>query len=168
VEAPAVAVAEPQVQPMELTSESVDAFWSQLLNSAPDTIASKLKNASGIAISGPNLLQVTFPKRYEFSKNYFELPANSKKLETLVAQLAGRDVSCKLVVDHSAPAATPRPTSPRPAQSASERTRTSVVDDDPFVQQAVAIFGGQVVEVRKVLVAPAVTVEPEEEIIDDE
>ena len=168
VETSAVAVAEPQVQPMELTSDSVDAFWAQLLSTAPDTITSKLKNASGIAISGPNLLQVTFPKRYEFSKNYFELPANSKKLETLVAQLAGREVSCKLVVDHSAPVAAPRPTSPRPAQSASERTRTSVVDDDPFVQQAVAIFGGQVVEVRKVLVAPTVTVEPEEEIIDDE
>ncbi|MCA9081985.1 MAG: hypothetical protein KDA58_15595, partial [Planctomycetaceae bacterium] len=153
----------------EFTPENIDAFWSHLLAELPDAIAQKLKNASRVAISGPNQVEVVFPKRFEFSKTYCEQPVTRKKLETQLAELARREVGCRFVVDTTSTAPPPQPKEGAPRRPTSQRARTSLVDDDPYVQLAAAIFGGQVVEVRKVLLPPVQleAVEPEETEGDD-
>jgi DNA polymerase-3 subunit gamma/tau len=119
-----------------------------MLAAAPETLAGHLKNASQTAISGPNRLEILFPRSYLFSKSYCERTEPLKKLISVAGQLAGQPVEFRFAVDETA-AVVARP-APASAPPAVQRRRTSTVDGDPFVQQALAIFGGQVVEVRTI------------------
>jgi DNA polymerase-3 subunit gamma/tau len=128
---------------IDLLPATIDAFWAQLLVQAQDTIASHLKNATRIAILGPNALELVFPKSYSFSKNYCERPDTLRKIQALAQELAGRSVEFRLSFDESDVAAeTSRVTAP-PVR----RTLDSV-SKDPFVQQVMSIFGGTLVDAR--------------------
>jgi hypothetical protein len=128
---------------IDLLPATIDAFWAQLLVQAQDTIASHLKNATRIAILGPNALELVFPKSYSFSKNYCERPDTLRKIQALAQELAGRRVEFRLSFDESDVAAeTSRVTAP-PVR----RTLDSV-SKDPFVQQVMSIFGGTLVDAR--------------------
>jgi DNA polymerase-3 subunit gamma/tau len=133
---------------VELSSATLPQFWEQMLAAAPETLAGHLKNASQTAISGPNRLEILFPRSYLFSKSYCERTEPLKKLISVAGQLAGQPVEFRFAVDETA-AVVARP-APASAPPAVQRRRTSTVDGDPFVQQALAIFGGQVVEVRTI------------------
>jgi hypothetical protein len=134
-------------QPIELQPDTVDAFWAQLLVRLPDTIANHLKNAKQVAISGPNALEIVFPKSYAFSKNYCERPETVKRIQGLARDLAGHPVAlrygCEAAGDSSA--APPPPTSIGGGRKSKESVAT-----DPFVQQVSTLFGGTVVEVRPI------------------
>lgn len=147
------------VQQFELNAASLPGFWSQLLNGVSNKLNAQLVNSNQQAISGPNLLEIVFPKSYPFSKSYCERPEVLKPLRDLASQLAGKPLEVRIRLDESS-AAVSRPQSSQPKVPTSERRNTSVLDKDDLVQEAVAIFGGQVVEVRSVFV-PVVTPEDE-------
>ncbi|MCA9056466.1 MAG: hypothetical protein KDA75_21705, partial [Planctomycetaceae bacterium] len=152
----AIAVADEPTRP-DLASECIDAYWSQLLQRVPDTLAAHLKNAQNIATSGPNEVEIRFPLSYLFSMNYCQRDEPLKMLVKLASELAGKPVHIRLKADGSVPAGrSSQPAKPRMGDA--NRLRPKVVEDDPFVQQAVSIFGGTVVDVRKVLADVAETV----------
>ncbi len=133
----------PERASVPLQSDSVDAFWAQLLVRIPDTLAKHLKNATQVAISGPNALEIVFPKSYLLSKQYCERPETLARLQAFAADLAGHPVECQARFDETRAANVPS----RPMQPG-ERRPGEVLAADPFVQQVLAVFGGSVVDVR--------------------
>ncbi|MCA8996665.1 MAG: hypothetical protein KDA80_06765, partial [Planctomycetaceae bacterium] len=156
-----------QQESLPLSEDTVEEIWARISRSVPDKTVDHLKNAT-CANSGPNILEVVFPKSYSFSKRYCERPELLSRLNSLVEEICGPQVRLVLKLDETAPAMKP-PSTKSPERPEIQRRRTSVVDNDQFVQNAVQIFGGQVVEVRPIL-APAVveSVEDHEELAEDE
>ncbi len=136
------------VQTFDFQESNLPEFWSQLLTTIPDTISSHLRNATRRAISGPNLLEIEFPKSYLFSKSYCERVEPLTKLVEVASEMAGKPIDCSFKIDESSTVKKPQPTNP--VAPTIERRSPSSVDKDEFVQNAVAIFGGQVVDVRPV------------------
>ena len=132
-----------------LTAETASKFLLQIIFNSPDTLKSHLKNASRTAIFGPNSLEIVFPKSYLFSKTYCERPETAQRLTELATQIAGTEVQCRISVDELA--VDPPPPPKRPQQDLPARRSPATVEKDDFVQQAVSIFQGQVVDVRPVL-----------------
>jgi len=129
------------------TEDRMDEFWERLLREVPEKMAEYLQKASKRAISGPNRLEIWFPKSYAFEKRYFENPEACKKLAAVIQEIVGKTIDCQFSVDRNAETgreASPSPEKPR----LQERRKASAVDGDAFVQMAVSLFGGQVVEVR--------------------
>lgn len=142
------------VESIEFSESTLSEFWSQLLTLLPDTLVGHIRNSTRQAISGPNLLEVQFPKSYLFSKSYCERSGPAKTLNQKASELAGQPIDCRFIIDESAPGLIPQATKAAPATPVVERRSPSSVDNDDFVQEAVNIFGGQVVEVRTVYVKP--------------
>jgi len=87
---------------------------------------------------------------------YCQRPESLGLLAKASEDVFGTRIQFKFYTDRSAPAPTfGRSGSARRPED--NRLRPKVVEDDPFVQQAIGIFGGTVVDVRKVLDAPATT-----------
>ena len=138
----------PPKQQIALTPETLDQFWSQVLAELPDKHTEHLQNAQGLAISGPNVLDVTFPKSYLFSKSYCERSEAANRLKRVAEEVAGHPVTCRFLVDaKSVPA---KAKAPKRTEEPVARPLNSL-DEDPFVQNAVSIFNGQVVDIRPVL-----------------
>lgn len=142
------------IESIEFSESNLSNFWSQLLTRIPDTLVGHIRNSTRQAISGPNLLEVQFPKSYLFSKSYCERPGPAKTLNEKASELAGQPIDCRFIIDESAPGLMPQATKAAPATPVVERRSPSSVDNDEFVQEAVHIFGGQVVEVRTVYAKP--------------
>jgi DNA polymerase-3 subunit gamma/tau len=141
-------------QHIEIKEDNINIFWENLLAELPDALTMHLKNSSRIAISGPNLLEIWFPTSYLFSKNYCERSETKKRLAAAAENFCGHSVDWRFSVDKTV--TPPAFTNPRPAETKLvERRKPSCVEGDFFVQQAVAIFGGQVVEVRPLAAATA-------------
>ena len=146
MEAPADLEPESELQQtIALSEATLEAFRAALLPRLPEMLANHLKNATLHANSGPNSLEVRFPKSYGFSKMYCEKSDNQKRLQQSIGELSGADVFLRFTEDATSQA------SPAPAVRAPvvERRRPSSVDSDPFVQQAVTILQATVFEVRE-------------------
>jgi DNA polymerase-3 subunit gamma/tau len=73
-------------------------FWTEVLSRLDDKLRSDAAAASGTAISGPNQLELTFPRSYSFSKQVCERSIAS--LESAATEVAGRPVRvvCRLAL----------------------------------------------------------------------
>ena len=150
---------------IELTSDTIDAFWSQLVQNVPDTLAQHLKNAQNLATSGPNEVEIVFARSCLFSMNYCQRAETLAVLTRAASKLVGSAVKFRFQADTTAPATTRN--SPAARRGDEGRLRPKAVENDPFVQQAVQIFGGTVVDVRKVL-TESQTAERSESATEDE
>ena len=131
---------------VEITEENLEVFWKEVVASLPDAITGHVANASRVAISGPKSLDLLFPARYSFSRNYCQRPETISKLEAVIEQLAGQSFTCRVVADESS-VETPPPV-PQPVSSRGASLET--MKKNAFVQQVTSIFGGTVVDVRPV------------------
>ncbi|AMV16687.1 DNA polymerase III subunit gamma/tau [Planctomyces sp. SH-PL14] len=136
-----------------LSAGTMATFAGELLTRLPEVMASHLKNATFAAITGPNSLDLRFPKSYGFSRMYCAKAENLKRLQQYIDELAGTPVQIRISEDASvtAPAA---PVAAKPAMA--ERRRPTSVEGDVFVQQAVAILNATVVDVREYSGATAI------------
>jgi len=143
-----IAKEEPQlVSDTKLVDESLGEFWERLLGELPEKLAEHLKNASKRAIIGPNRLEILFPKSYSFSKAYCESGDAPKRLAAAAQKIVGELVDCRVAIDATTEPAT-KPASRPETSRLGERRRVSTMESDTFVQMAVTVFGGQVVDVR--------------------
>ena len=71
-------------------------------------------------------------------------------MASVIQQLTGVTAECVFSIDQTAEVKIPTPVKVERSRQV-ERLKTSAVDNDPFVQQAVEIFGAQVGDVRVVL-----------------
>lgn len=131
-----------------LTADTLDQFWERLQQEVPEKLAAHLKNSSARAIFGPNSLEISFPSSYAFTKRYCESAESVSKLTETAQRIAGEFINCRFSIDQTAPTPAAKPPQ-RPEQSRLvERRKNSSLDNDTFVQIAVGVFGGQIVEVR--------------------
>jgi len=154
-------VTQKQDKTIHLSAETLDEIWQRILPLVPEILAGHLLNSSHRAISGPNLVEIVFPKSYLFSKSYCERSETSYRLETVTEEITGTPLKFSCSVDASS-AEPVRPKTPEQKDEPQRRNK-SIVDDDEFVQQAVNIFSGQLVEVRTVH-TPIETTDPESEL----
>jgi len=133
---------------VEFAEERLGEFMSEVYAQMGDRISGHLRKSEGAAISGPDRLEISFSQSYFLSKQYLERDEILRQLNDVVSQIAGKTIHVSLTTAPTKPAidSTPAPPS-RPRQS---RRRTSELDRDIFVEQAVSIFGGTVVDVREI------------------
>lgn len=120
--------------------------WDRLLDLLPEQLASHVRKSHERAISGPNGLAVVFGSNYFLSKSYCERSDAVAKLSAAATQLCGTAVGVQIRGTVAAPQV--GTTSPSP-KSTSNRRANSSAQNDPFVQQALAVFGGSLAEVRE-------------------
>jgi DNA polymerase-3 subunit gamma/tau len=151
------AEAQPESVPVATVSpvENPAEFLSQLVKQLPESMAERVRSATRIAIPGPNSLEIVFPGTASFAMNYCQRTETARKLQETVSQLAGRafQVVCRLEVQSTNAG---RPHTPSAAAAVDSRLRPAAVEKDTFVQSAVTIFGGTVVDVRRVAAAARV------------
>ncbi len=133
---------------VEFAEGSLDDFWAEVTSSLEDKFAGHLKVASGIAISGPNGLEISIPQGYFLSRQYCDRPESISQLESIAHELTGQKISItfRTVESESATGAS----SSQPKAAPRPRKRTPKLDKDEFVEQAVSIFGATVVDVREI------------------
>lgn len=127
---------------------------SQIICRLEDMLKDSVKRASGVAILGPNRLDLQFPARYSFHKQYCERLDELKRLEQLAEQVTGQPVrvTCSLVETGDA---NPPERSPGTGQGKAEASRKMPdFRNDEFVQQALAVFGGSVERIVPLAEAP--------------
>ncbi|MGQ0633712.1 MAG: DNA polymerase III subunit gamma/tau [Planctomycetaceae bacterium] len=121
-------------------------FWPQVICLLDDRTGNYARNASRIAISGPNQLVLTFPKSYHLSKQYLERPEPLKRMEDALRKVVGRPVRIGLAVDESEAVA-----ADAGGGRVGEIARGPVTGSgDLLVQRALAAFGATVVRVDRV------------------
>ena len=161
---PAVPAAAPP-QKLPLTAETVQSLWDQVLATAPEPLAKQLRGAARVQLQGPSVIEVIFAEEKGFSYQFCNRPEKVKQLGELLTAAAGKSVSPRLSLERGAsPTPRPAPVRQQPAAEEPELLRNSTVEKDPFVRQVLSLFGGEVVEVRPILVSPpAATMDAEEE-----
>ncbi len=133
---------------VEFAEETLSEFMSEVYTRLGDKVSSHIRRSESIAISGPERLEISFSQSYFLSKQYLEREEILRQLNGVVSQIAGKTIDVILTTAKSKPAPDrgPEPASrPRPS-----RRKTSELDQDVFVEQAVSIFSGTVVDVREI------------------
>ncbi len=131
---------------VELEPGQEDAVFSQLLRSVEPKIRHHLGYAQGAAIRGPNVLEISFPKGYHFSKQYCERAENRRAIEQAVSEIVGRGVRLELRVQEGAgPAA-----SDTMLRNAAARRRLAEEVQDPYVRKVMELFRASVARVEPV------------------
>ncbi|MBX3439199.1 MAG: DNA polymerase III subunit gamma/tau [Planctomycetaceae bacterium] len=143
---PLVVEAAPQ-KTVEFAESSLTEFLSEVYHLLGDRVSGHLKKASAIAISGPNALAVLFTQSYFLNKQYIERPGVLQQVQDAATRVAGRPITISLTAAASTP--TSNGTSPRPTRTPVSRRKPQDLKDD-FVDQAVSLFGGTVVDVREI------------------
>ncbi len=146
---------DPEVEPgiprktIEFVESSESEFVSELLSLLPDKVSSHFRKSESIAIVGPNRLEMRFTRSYFLSKQFCERPETQARVRDLASQIAGRPIEVAILACENESEAVAAP-SPQPARLRPVRREVMSADGDPYVQQAVSIFGGRLEDVRRV------------------
>jgi DNA polymerase-3 subunit gamma/tau len=138
VAAAAVAPSEPAGH-AELTSQSLDEVWKQVLNDLGDMTADFAGRCDRLAISGPNRLVVSFKAQYD--KEACERPDRKERIEQALARLMGRHVR----IDFEVSPGQQRPAENRPPV-VSKRQRMRDKEKHPLVRKAIELFDAEIVD----------------------
>jgi DNA polymerase III subunit gamma/tau len=140
--------AQPQrTVPFEVAS--IAEFWAEVLVQAPDRLTGHLGKADKAAISGPNDLELSFPHSYVLSRQFCERPETLGRIADLASRVAGREIRVKVVAsDTEGRTPAPRRSVSRPEPPS--RQKKAQLSSDPFVQQALDIFGGTLIDAREI------------------
>ena len=132
-----------------LTAATIDEFWSQVRAQAPDRLMGHLEKTEGVAILGPNKLELSFPQSYVLSRQFCERPETLGRIAELASKVAGHDVSVSVVASGKA-GQMPAPRSTNSPKEPASRKQRAQISNDPFVQQALDIFGGTLIDAREI------------------
>ena len=142
-------VAQKTRENIPVSEETKDAFFSEVLSLVPDRLQAHLKNASDVAISGPNRLELSFPQSYVLSRQFCERPETLERVAECATQIAGESIEISIAL-------TTETESPSPGQPPTPKRRTTGqqkkpdISGDLYVQQALDIFGGSVIDTREI------------------
>ncbi len=114
-------------------------LFSQIVDTLNDTLQEYIKHVNAVAISEPNILELTFPKNYHFNKQFCERPEVLNNLETAASDITGQRIRIVLRVAEDE-------TNPTHESELPQSTVHIQVDtvDDSFVQRAMSVFGASV------------------------
>ena len=117
------------------------AFWAQVIADLGDDIGKYFRKVVRTAISGPNRLELVFPKSYLFAKQFCEKVEVRGRLEEVVFRLAGRPVQVVFSVTDDTP-----PDEPTTRTAAPARRLDLTTNGDPYVDKAIELFNAKVMK----------------------
>ena len=117
------------------------AFWAQVIADLGDDIGKNFRKVVRTAISGPNRLELVFPKSYLFAKQFCEKVEVRGRLEEVVFRLAGRPVQVVFSVTDDTP-----PDEPTTRTAAPARRLDLTTNGDPYVDKAIELFNAKVMK----------------------
>ena len=124
------------------TNEDAGNLWTQILSVIEDMTAEFASRASGVAISAPNRIVVTFPPGYTLHKDNCERPERRSKIEQAAKQLAGGRVGFEFRVD---PAHNSSKPARQPRQSAAERMQAMrEMERNPLIRAVMEMFEAEI------------------------
>jgi DNA polymerase III subunit gamma/tau len=132
--------------PVRRSIDEFEAGWGEVVAQLPETLGSHLKKSRKAAISGPNHLEILFGASYFLSKSYCERPEALSRLQSALLNVFGEALTITVLIDKSTE---PEATAKREGKIIYDRRPTSAVQQDEFVQHAVSVFGGSVVDLRE-------------------
>jgi len=138
----------------DFSPSNLPEIWSEVVSRFNDASKNHLVKSSSQAISGPNILEIVFPRTYSLSKTYCNRPELLKRIADAIQEITGAQVTCRVSEDQSS-LARGADVAP-PVVRETESRRTTSVDNDPFVQMAVEVFSAKVADVRTVLTGSVV------------
>jgi DNA polymerase-3 subunit gamma/tau len=145
--------ASPPTATIRLERGSEQAFWSQVFVKLPDMTKSQVQKSARVAISGPNSLLLTFPKRYHLAKESLERGRDLKTIEEIASTLAGRPIRVQLDVDPTLDAHLPAPQE----SAASDSDSRVVTSNHPLVEAAIRVLGAKLIRSETISVAVKAT-----------
>ncbi len=107
-----------------------------------DNVSQHLRNAA-LAISGPNELDLTFNRSYNFSKSYCERPEIQNRLTLLLRKITGKSIR---IVLHSRSDDSSEMDIRKPVTK--NQAVTTPIADDPFLEQAKTVFQAKQIKVE--------------------
>jgi DNA polymerase III subunit gamma/tau len=132
-------------QPMfAFEPQNANKVWAQVVSQINDMMKSHVKAVSNSAIFAPNRLEITFPKRYDFSKQFCERPDALGRLESIASELTGQNVRITLVVSEDAADVVDQE---KKTANQADKKRVYKPEDDRFVANVMEAFGAQCVKV---------------------
>jgi DNA polymerase-3 subunit gamma/tau len=124
-------------------------LWSQVVSLINDMLKDHVKAISNVAISGPNHLELAFPRSYHFSKQYCERPEVLGRLETLAEKVTGQPIRIAFRLVEEEPDAQVKSTSNREALDSRSASRHEPVTN-LFVEQVKSVFGAKVIDIKEI------------------
>ncbi len=129
---------------VEFRSGSEDALWTEVLSRVPDMLGDHLQRAVSIAISGPNALEISFPKSYHLNLQYCQRSDQIDCLSDVLEAITGHKTMISWRLTDDPPNSTSESEAERP-----EIKRRIDPEDDPLVKQALSLFNATVVKVEE-------------------
>ncbi len=146
----AQATAVPPESSLDFRPGAETAFWAQVIAELGDDIGKNFRKVVRTAISGPNRLELVFPKSYLFAKQFCEKVEVRGRLEEVVFRLAGKPVQVAFSVTDDIP-----PDAPTTRTAAPTRRLDLSTNGDPYVDKAIELFNAKIM--KKEAVNRAVT-----------
>ncbi len=146
-ETPSAAIPVPETRPtIDFQTGSEEEIWAEVLTRVPDMVKTNVQRSSGIAIIGPNALEISFPKSYHFNLEYCQRRDQMSRLEAALEEVVGRKVGITLkLADDPSPA-----TIPGEEKASPTGTKHRIdPENDPLVRKAMTVFNATVVKVEE-------------------
>lgn len=134
-----------------ITAENLPKIWDAALSELTGIVGDTARKAARIAISGPNRLVVEFSPSYNFGVEFLSRPQNQVQLEKALREQCGSDwrLEFKLVAGGSGGSPVPQTMAANKEAVQREGLRLRQhAEQNPWVQQAMEIFGAEVTSVR--------------------
>ncbi|QDU78824.1 DNA polymerase III subunit tau [Polystyrenella longa] len=146
--------AEPETV-LEVTPGSEPDIFSQLVSAPEVKGLPQLKSLSGLAISGPNRLDLIYPAKYDFLRQSLSRQDSVVLIQETLSRITGQDIridfqpsqDTETSGDETAISKAPRPKAPALRPVAVDLSNI----EDEFVKAAVQIFGSTSINVQKML-----------------
>lgn len=145
IESPKPASPEP-VAEIVWTNEEATAIWQQVLGELQDMTGGFASKAESVAISGPNSMVARFRKAYTSLQEQLERPDRRQRLEQALSEVAGRSIRVEFELLPDLPQTAAIAPKPQPT-AARRRQRIREVERNLLVQQAIAVFDAEIIDV---------------------
>jgi DNA polymerase-3 subunit gamma/tau len=129
-------------QPAALDAAGALVIWRQALARLEGIVTDYASQADRVVLAEPDLLVVTFAKKYNSSKRFCEQPQQVQRIEQALAELTGRPLRLSFVLADDG-ASDEAPALPRPAP----RDRLREKAKHPLVSKAMELFDARPVRV---------------------
>jgi len=139
-EARATAVTRPA---SDLSPENVFALWQQAAAQLGGLAAEKAQQATAAAILNANQLVITFPKRYNFCRQFCERPEVTAQLSETISRLVQRNLIVTFELAEEAPVPV------REATPLTQRQKIHQACQRPLVKKAIELFDANPVRMEE-------------------
>ncbi|MEZ6046753.1 MAG: DNA polymerase III subunit gamma/tau [Planctomycetaceae bacterium] len=141
---------------VEFSPGKESEIFSQLVSSEEVKGLHQLKSLTGLAISGPNRLDLIYPAKYDFLRQSLSRQDNMALIQKTLSTITGREIRIDFLPTEEPAGEESRESSgsaaPKPKTPALRPVAVELNDvHDEFVKEAVQVFGSTSINMQKLL-----------------